>query len=365
VSRPLPSYPRSGDRLAVVSQSGPTVTLLDALDHSVRAVLTVPAEPHELCFDAEHRLLYCTSAYTRGYYGANEGRNHLLTVIDPDAARIVEVLDLSPEHGPHGLALDPGRRLLYISVEAGPAGPGGVVVLDTVTRRVLRRIDTLAPGPHWFAVNPYAARGYAANKEAPFVTVVELATGALVDKIAVPGSEGIAVSPDGSAVAVATPKADLGHLAAEPAVLLIDTRTGAIVRTLPTEHAVMPVHWTATGLLLVGEVQAPSDDDHPAGVAPEETGAWGGAAIPAGRLSVWAGPSAAAVQRVGAVRVGAMPLTVTSSPDGGRAYVAAVAASTVSVVDLADPARPAIVDTVTVPRAGEPGAHGLAYIPAA
>lgn len=365
MSRLLPSYPRSGDRLAVVSQSGPTVTLLDALDHSVRAVLTAAAEPHELCFDAEHRLLYCTSAYTRGYYGANEGRNHLLTVIDPDAARIVEVLDLSPEHGPHGLALDPARRLLYVSVEAGPAGPGGVVVLDTVTRRVLRRIDTLAPGPHWFAIDPDAARGYAANKEEPFVTVVELATGTLIDKIAVPGSEGIAVSPDGSTVAVAAPKADLGHLAAEPGVRLIDTRTGAIVRTLPTEHAVIPVHWTTTGVLLAGEVRGPSDGHRPAGTPPEGTGSWGGAVVPAGRLSVWAGRSAAAIERVGTAQVGAMPLTVASSPDGGRAYVAAVAASTVTVVDLADPARPTVIDTVAVPRAGEPGAHGLAYIPAA
>lgn len=365
MSRPLPSYPRPGDRLAVVSQSGPTVTLLDALDHRVRAVLTVPAEPHELCFDAEHRLLYCTSAYTRGYYGANEGRNHLLTVIDPDAARIIEVLDLSPEHGPHGLALDPARRLLYISVEAGPAGPGGVVVLDTVTRRVLRRLDTVAPGPHWFAIDPDATRGYAANKEASFVTVVELATGALIDKIAVPGSEGIAVSPDGSTVAVATPKADLGNLAADPGVLLIDTGSGAIVRTVATEHAVIPVHWTSTGVLLAGEVRGPSDEHQPDGAAVDVTGSWGGAAVPAGRLSVWAGPSAAAVRRVGAVEVGAMPLTVTSSPDGGRAYVAAVAASTVSVVDLADPTRPTVLDTVTVPRAEDPGAHGLAYIPAA
>jgi DNA-binding beta-propeller fold protein YncE len=363
---PYPNaYPNPGDRLAVVSQSGPTVTLLDAVDHTVRTVLTVPAEPHELCFDPEHRLLYCTSAYISGYYGANAGQNHLLTVIDPDAGRVVEVVDLSPEAGPHGLALDAARRLLYVSVEEGPAGPGGVVVLDTATRRVLRRIDTLAPGPHWFAIDPDGRFGYAANKEAPFLTVVELATGALVDKIAVPGSEGIAVSPDGSTVAVAAPKADLGRLAAEPSVLLIDTRTAAIAATLPTEHAVIPVHWTATGVLLAGEVRGPSDGHRPDGTAPEGTGSWGGAVVPAGRLSVWAGPSAAAIQRVGTAAVGAMPLTVASSPDGGRAYVAAVAASTVTVVDLADPAKPAMIDTVAVPRAGEPGAHGLAYIPAA
>ena len=331
----MSDYPRPGDRLAVVNQGGSTVTLLDAVDHRVVAVLAVPAEPHELCFDPAHRLLYCTSAYHHGHYDENDGRNHQVTVIDPDDGEIVEVLDLSPEHGPHGLALDAERGLLYVSVEAGPAGPGGVVVLDTATRRVLRRISTEAPGPHWFVTDPDGVHGYAANKEAPFVTVVDLATGDLVAKVAVPGSEGIAAGPDGSVVAVAAPKAD-GRSAAEPGVRLIDTRTAEVVRTLPTEHLVVPVHWTATGLLLAGEL---GDG--------------------AGRLSVWAGSSPVSVEPVGQVEVGAFPLTIRSSPDGTRVYVAAVFGSTVTVLDVGNPARPEVLDTLEIPHA-----HGLAYIPA-
>ncbi|EWM13459.1 hypothetical protein [Kutzneria sp. 744] len=342
--------PSTGDQLAVVSQGACTVALLDAVDHGVRTVLTVPAQPHELLFDAEHRLLYCTSTYHDGYYDANAGRNHQLTVIDPDAGRIVEVLDLSPEHGPHGLALDAARRLLYVSVEAGPAGPGGVVVLDTVTRRVLRRIDTLAPGPHWFALDPGGEFGYATNKEAPYVTVVELATGTLVDKIPVPGSEGVSLSPDGSTLAVAAPKA--GTPGAEPGVRLIDTGTGVIVRTLPTERFVIPVHWTSTGLLLAGELG-------PNGVKFDPN------PRPDGRLAVWAGPSPTAVEPVGSAPVGAGPLTLTSSPEGDRAYLAGIFDSTVTVIDLTVPPRPAVLDTLAIPRAGMAGAHGLAYIPAA
>ncbi|MDT8911924.1 YncE family protein [Amycolatopsis sp. PS_44_ISF1] len=350
------SRPQPGDRLAVVSQSGPTVTLFDAVTHRAESVLEVPAQPHELCFDAEHRLLYCTSSYTDGYYDHNAGRAHQLTLIDPDTGRIVEVIDLSPEHGPHGLALDPVRRRLYVSVEAGPAGPGGVVVLDTTTRKVLRRIDTLAPGPHWFAIDPDGKLGYAANKEAPFVTVVELATGALAGRIPVSGSEGISVSPDGSTLAVAAPKADFSRRSTDPSLLLIDTGSGRITATLPTEFTVIPVHWTATGLLLAGEVRTPADLG-----TPLEGGIFG-PGVPGGRLTVWAGPTAAEVELVGTAEVGSLPLTLTSSPDGSRAYLAAIGSSTVTVVDLADPARPAVLDTLEVARAGEPGAHGLAYI---
>jgi DNA-binding beta-propeller fold protein YncE len=323
------------DQLAVVSQNGSTVTLLDAVDHRVRAVLAVPAEPHELCFDPEHRLLYCTSAYHHGHYDENDGRNHQVAVIDPDAGELVEVLDLSPEHGPHGLALDAARGLLFVSVEAGPAGPGGVVVLDTATRRVLRRISTEAPGPHWFVTDPDGIHGYAANKEAPFVSVVDLATGELVAKVAVPGSEGIAAGPDGSVVAVAAPKAD-GRSAAQPGVRLIDTRTAEVIRVLPTEHPVVPVHWTATGLLLAGELGDGT-----------------------GRVSVWAGSSPVSVELVGRAEVGAFPLTIRSTPDGTRVYVAAVFGSTVTVLDVGNPARPTVLDTLEIPHA-----HGLAYIPA-
>jgi hypothetical protein len=51
-------------------------------------------------------------------------------------------------------------------------------------------------------------------------------------------------------------------------------------------------------------------------------------------------------------------------PEHERANLAAVFGSTVSVVDLSVPTRPTVLDTLSIPRAGTPGAHGLAYIPA-
>jgi DNA-binding beta-propeller fold protein YncE len=328
--------PQSGDQLAVVSQTGCSVTFVDAVDHTVRRVLDVPAEPHELCFDAEHRVVYCSVPYVGGQYGAHHGHDSRVVVLDPDAGEIVDVLDLAPENGPHGLALDPVRQLLYVSVEAGPAGPGGAVVVDTTTRTVLCRIDTLAPGPHWFAVDPAGRHGYAANKEAPFVTAVDLATGEVVDTITVPGSEGIAVHPDGGPVAVAGPHHD-GDGA--PGVRLVDPASHDIVATLPTRDRTVPVHWTSRGVLLAGEMR-PDD--------------------PVGRLSVWVDVDAPAV----GVEVGQGPLTITSTPDGDRAYVAAVFGGTVTVVDLADPTRPVALDTLDVRGPGVQGAHGLAYVPA-
>ncbi|GAA0525517.1 putative surface layer protein [Saccharopolyspora subtropica] len=336
----------TGDVLAVVSQSGPTVVFHDADDFRFLGTVEVPAEPHELCFDPEHRLLYCSIAYRAGYYHANEGRARELVVIDPDARRVLEVIDLAPEHGPHGLALDGARGLLYISVEEGSAGPGGAVVLDTRTRKVTGRIDTEAPGPHWFAITPDGRRGYATNKEAPFVSAVDLETGRLLRRVPVPGSEGIAITPDGAQVCVATPYGDFRNpLRAQTAIQLIDTATNEVVRTIPTEHRVFPVHCTSTGLLLAGGLRM-SDGESALGA--QQPGVLWIFAVDSGEL-------------LGSVDVGCFPLTITSSPDGTRGYVAAVVSSTVSVVDLESHETLA---TLQISRSGEPGAHGLAHIPA-
>ncbi|MGK4583985.1 YncE family protein [Kitasatospora sp. HPMI-4] len=343
-----PRAGREGDVLAVISQSGPTVSFFDAADDRHLDTIQVLAEPHELCFDPIQRLLWCTATYHSGYYNANSGRRTELTVIDPDTRRIVEVVDLAPEHGPHGLALDTARRRLYVSVEASADRPGGVVVIDTETRRPLGRIDTDAPGPHWFAVDPAGRIGYATNKEAPFVSVVDLERGTLIAKVEVPGSEGLAVSADGTQVFVASPYGSFSTLTEQgPAtgIRVIDARTASVVDTLSTENIVLPVHLTSTGKLLAGEMVVEADPESRLGRhAP-------------GRLTVF---SADTREQLGRIEVGRFPLTITSSPDGRLAYVACAVSSTVDIVDLQTLERLARLD---IARLGEAGAHGLAYIP--
>lgn len=340
---------RAGDVLAVVSQSGPTVTFFDAVSDTMLGVVEVPAEPHELCFDPTRRLLWCTNTYISGYYHANAGRGTQLTVIDPDARRIVDVVDLAPEHGPHGLALDPVRGRLYVSVEGSAARPGGVVVIDTSTRKTLGRIDTGAPGPHWFVIDSAGEKGYASNKEAPFVSFVDLQAGTFT-AVEVPGSEGLAVSADGRELYVAAPYGSFRPVAAESVPLsgirVIDTTNGSVLDVLPTENTVFPVCLTSTSILLVGELRMSADESSALGRHAQ------------GRLSAF---STETRQRVAFVELtGKFPLTITASPDGRLGFVAAVTSSTVDIVDLR---TWEVLNSLTIAKRGEPGAHGLAYIP--
>ncbi|MEU9121600.1 YncE family protein [Streptomyces sp. NPDC048506] len=336
-----------GDLLAVVSQTGPTVTFFDAATHERLDVLRVPPQPHELCYDPDHRLLYCASTYRSGYYRANTGRSHEITVIDVDTRSIVTTLDTSPDHAPHGLALDRERGRLYVSVEATDTEPGGVLIIDTRTHARLGRIPTMAPGPHWLALTPDGRHGYTTNKEAAFISVLDLGRAVCTDRIPVPGSEGLTVSPDGRHLYVAAPKVDFGTPStAPPGVRVIDTATHETVRTLPTEGLTMPVHATATGMLLAGELRP-------------DTAVHGtlGAQLP-GVLTVFAPET---LTPIGQVQVGEFPLTITSSPDARFAYVSGNLSSTVTVVDLIT-LRP--VTTLEVDRTDISGAHGLAYITA-
>ncbi|MBF6331115.1 YncE family protein [Nocardia transvalensis] len=341
---------RDGDVLAVVSQSGPTVTFFDAATDAPLGVLNVLAEPHELCFDPTQRLLWCTSAYYGGYYHANTGRRTQLTVIDPDARRIVDVVDLAPEHGPHGLALDPVRGRMYVSVEGSDDRPGGVVVIDTETRKPLGRIDTGAPGPHWFVIDPAGRRGYATNKEAPFVSFVDLETGTTTTTVEVPGSEGLAVSADGRELYVAAPyvglKPGVADHRPQPGIRVIDTEAESIAAVWPTERNVLPVHLTSTGTLLAGQLRMVADGS--SGLGRQQPGT----------LTAF---STTTREQIAEVQLtGAFPLTITASPDGRLGYVAAVSSSTVDIIDLH---TWQLLGSLNIAKRGEPGAHGLAYIP--
>ncbi|MCF3101344.1 YncE family protein [Streptomyces roseoverticillatus] len=337
-----------GGLLAVVSQTGPTVTFFDATTYEQLDVLEVPSQPHELCFDPDRRLLYCATTYVSGYYHDHQGRARQLAVIDADTRKVVDTVDLGPDHGPHGLALDRERSRLYVSVESTDDTTGGVVILDADTRRRIGRIPVMADGPHWFQISPDGRRGWSTNKEAAFVSVLDLERDEFAGRVPVPGSEGLDVSPDGTYVYVAGPKGDFRPTpSARPGIRVIEAATGEVVRVLPTEGVVFPVHTTASGLVLAGELRS----------EPGEGGALGTQAD--GVLTVFA-PGSHEV--VGQVPVGRFPLTITSSPDGRTGYVANVVSSTVTVVDLE---RMAVITTLEVARKGEAGAHGLAYIPAA
>ncbi|MFF4989015.1 YncE family protein [Streptosporangium saharense] len=344
-----------GAQLAVLSQSGHTLNFFD-LDSGRRTdVVDVLPEGHELCFDPARRVVYASHTYRSGHYLAHEEKGTEISVVDVDTHRILDVIDLAPEHAPHALQLDPATGLLYVSVEGGPQGPGGLLALDPRTREVRARYSAEAPIPHWAVLTPDGRRAYTANKQSPYVSVIDLADGGPVRRVPVAGSEDLALSPDGTRLFVATPTISVpADPRAAYAVRVVDTASDEVVHGIPLDEVPSPVHVTDDGTLLVGQWRF--------------TGAPAGPPFRSGLLSVF---DAVTYEPRAELEVGLGPTNIVSTPDSTTAFVANLQSGTVSVVDLT---TFRVVTTLEVDRGerlpagrGVPnqGAHGLAYIPAA
>jgi DNA-binding beta-propeller fold protein YncE len=169
------------------------VQFFDGETYDLLAVVETPPQPHEICITPDKSRAYISIAYRAGWYGYDLGKGHELVVLDLQQRKIAEMIDLSPDFGPHGLALDEQRGLLYITCESRG---GCVLVMDEQTHSVLDVIPTEAPGPHWLVLLEHGKKIYTANKETAHLSVIDTERRALVGKIPLPnGSDHIAVHP--------------------------------------------------------------------------------------------------------------------------------------------------------------------------
>ncbi|MFI9511196.1 YncE family protein [Nocardia sp. NPDC052566] len=347
------------DQLAVLSQSGHTLSFFDLATRERIARIDVLPEGHELCFDPTTRLLYASHTYRSGHWLAHGEPGHEISVIDVDARTVIDVIDLSPEQAPHALQIDHAAGLLYVSVEQGPAGPGGLVAVDLSTYEVLHRISAHAAIPHWAVVTRDGTKGYTTNKRAPFVSVLDLraAPSSRADRIRripIAGSEGLDLSPDGTRLFVATP---IITVPPDPdaayRIQVIDTRTDTAVCIIALPEMPSPIHVTNRNHLLVGMWRI----DH----------GGNGRRFREGLLAAY---DATTFEALAQIDIGIGPINICSTPDGANAFVSELQSGTVTIVDLDTytvTAALAVDRGANLPRdrsIPNQGAHGMAYLPA-
>jgi DNA-binding beta-propeller fold protein YncE len=332
--------------LAVVTSTGEALRFFDGLTYEPLGDLPVLAQPHEIVVDVGAGVLYVSHTYRSGVYTDPGEKAHEISVVDPQERKVVEVVSLAPEVAPHGLALDQDRGLLYATVEAGPAGDGAIAVIDTAARKQIDRIEVGARRPHWFAITSDGTKGYATNKADPFISVIDLTERTLTGRILAPyGTEEVAVSPDGHrayAAGMALHR-DGADASAAPTLLVIDTATDRVVAHAPLAAPGCPVHVAADGRVLIG--LSPTGP----GKEPED-----------GQLTVLSPGGLAPLVNA---PVGQVPITIRTTPDGTRAFIANLRSGTVHVVDLADGSVSAVLDIDPGDPDTTQGAHGIAYLP--
>jgi len=225
---------RPAGTVIVTNMNDHTATLLDAGSGTVLATLSTGEAPHEVAVSHDGRWAVVSN------YGVRERPGTTLSVIDLDSLKVTRTIDLSPHRRPHGMAFLPGDSLLAVTSEASQA----VLLVAFRDGRVASVVPTAGRASHMVALPPAGPPvAWTANIADGTVSRLQLdQPGTPRVTLVAKQPEGIAVSPDGSAVWVGSN--------GDKIVLVLDAATGQPVDTLsgfgmPYRIAVTPDGRTA------------------------------------------------------------------------------------------------------------------------
>jgi len=290
----------------LIDKLGGHVRFLEPTTLAERSSIELPKNPHDFALSADHRFAY-VPIYGPGIYNRNPEPGHELYVLDLAARAVAKVIDLSPYRSPHGVQVD-ANGLVYVTAELDRK----VLVVDPEAGRIVATIDHAGAG-HWLAVLPDGSKAYVANKDnQPFVTVLDLRSRRQIGTVPMPrGTQGITSSPDGTRV--------IAMDIAAPEIAVIDTATDTVLERIALADTTAPAYkayFSPDGKWLL--------------------------TMAGSTLSLFDAADLRAPQRT--ITVGASPMGIAFSADGGTALIANHGDGTVSVVDLA---AAAIVRTFT------------------
>lgn len=218
--------------LLVANKSSATVTLLDSESGAIETVLATGTGPHEVDVSPDGRTAVVAN------YGSNVPGNSL-TIIDIPTSRVVGTIELGKHTRPHGLDWLADNRRIAVTTE----GSGSLLVVDVVDGKIEQAYPTDQELSHMVAVSePEDDRNlvaFVSSIGSGSVTRIELGDDRIVSRKIGGGAEGIAVSPDGKTVWVASRDTNELH------VLAADTL--ATLETLETGEFPIRVEFTHDG----------------------------------------------------------------------------------------------------------------------
>ena len=162
------------------------------------AGVRVGQTPHEIVFSPDRRTLYVSNNGILWMTDAGEGGN-TISIIDVATRRNTGTIDLGPNRRPHGMDIVPATGQIVVTVE----NPSGLLLVDPMARRVVRRYETGGTKPHMVLLDPKSEFAYVSNSGSGTVGVLHLATGK-VNVISVgENPQGAVVTRDGRRIYVA------------------------------------------------------------------------------------------------------------------------------------------------------------------
>ena len=193
--------PVAAETLLVVRKSDAAVDLIDPGSGARLASVALGYAPHEVSVSPDGRLAAITN------YGSRERPGSTLSIVDLEQPRELRRIDLAPHTRPHGVDWFAPDRIAVTT-----EGSKHLLVVEPGSGRIVSAIATDQEVSHMVAVDAAGARAYVTNIGSGTTTALDLAAGRkLADLATGPGSEALALTPDGRELWVAARSA--GELA--------------------------------------------------------------------------------------------------------------------------------------------------------
>jgi YVTN family beta-propeller protein len=240
----------------------------------------VGAFPHEGVLSPDGRLLYVSENGVLWMTEDKDGTN-TIGIVDVAAMKKVGEISLGRFRRPHGVALDAATGRLYATTER----PFGLVMVDTVTRKLVRDYDVKGKAPHMVTLLPGGEWAFVSNNDSDDVAVVNLKSG---ETTLIPtGSQ-----PQGSVLGPGAARLYVTNMNGA-AITVIDVAHRQVVGKIPVGKGPGRIAITPDGKTLIYNVRF----DEAVGFADIATG-----------------------KQVATVALGGQPLSLTMSRDGKLAY---------------------------------------------
>ena len=165
-----PALPQKA-ALAIVEKKAGAVGFYTAEGKRIAGV-PVGKHPHEIVLSPDKRFLYVSDNGILWMTEPGEGGN-TISVIDRAAMKKVGVIDLGPYRRPHGLDIHPKTGQIASTIE----NPDGMVLIDPVHRKVVRKYDVKGEDPHMVLFGRDGEWAYVSNTATNALAAVHLASG--------------------------------------------------------------------------------------------------------------------------------------------------------------------------------------------
>jgi YVTN family beta-propeller protein len=190
--------------MAVVEKKAGKVAFYSA-DGKRLSDVEVGVYPHEMAFSLDRRLLYVSDNGVEWMTDKGEGAN-TLSIIDIASRKKAGVIDLGSYRRPHGILVLPKTGHLIVTIE----NPHGLLLVDPVAKKVLRKYEVKGEAPHMVLLGPKAESAWASNANSGEVAVVNIATGN-VEKLIPTGKnpQGAVMTKDGKWIYLTNTASDI------------------------------------------------------------------------------------------------------------------------------------------------------------